>query len=82
MNIYKSMSDARIGTTWNKIIIPGTLMLAMIKVGEFQMMIQYVNFIDMPDDSDKVVRTTTTVTTIEASMIYESYLKNDLTRGE
>lgn len=82
MNIYKSMSDAKIGTTWNKIIIPGTLMLAMIKVGEFQMMIQYVNFIDMPEDANKVVRTTTTVTTIEASLIYESYCKNDLTWGE
>lgn len=82
MNIYKSMSEARIGTTWNKIIIPGTLMLAMIKVGECQMMIQYVNFIDMPDDAGKVVRTTTTVTTIEASMIYESYSKNELIWGE
>ena len=82
MNIYKSMSDAKIGTTWNKIIIPGTLMLAMIKVGEFQMMIHYVNFIDMPDDANKVVRTTTTVTTIEASLIYESYCKNELTWGE
>lgn len=77
MNIYEIMSDAKIGTTWNKIIIPGTLMLTMIKVESYMMMIQYVNFIDMPDDADKVVRTTTTVTTIEASMIYESYDKND-----
>lgn len=82
MNIYEIMSDAKIGTRWNKIIIPGALMLEMVKVEDYQIMIQYVNFIGMPVEDSKVVRTTTTVTTIEASLIYESFDKNDLTGVE
>lgn len=75
MDIYKAISNARIGETWHQEIIPGKIMISMIKVGTYQIMIQYVAFVKIDTESKNIIRTTTTVTTIEAAELYESFEK-------